>query len=56
MRLSAPTKPVFLAAVILAVLAVIGTVVVIPMISVNVFWVAIVAFVILAAGCMLKGV
>lgn len=55
MHLSAPTQIVFLIAVILAILAVAGMYVAIPFVSANAFWVAIVAFVILAAGCMMKG-
>lgn len=56
MNLSAPTVPVFIIAVILAALAVIGTFTTIPFITANGFWVAIVAFVILMLGNLLKGV
>jgi len=55
MNLSAPTVPVFWIAVVLAALALIGQFVAIPFFSANGFWVAIVAFVILAAGNMMKG-
>jgi hypothetical protein len=39
----------------LAVLAIIGTFVAIPFISANAFWVAIVAFIILACGNLFRG-
>lgn len=55
MNLSAPTQPIFIIAVILAILAVVSTLTVIPFISMNAFWVAIVAFIVLAAGNMMKG-
>jgi hypothetical protein len=56
MQLSAPTQVVFIIAVILAVLAVIGVFVSIPFVSAYAFWFAIVGFVVLAAGCLMKGV
>ena len=56
MNLSAPTKPVFIIAVILAALALIAALgVAIPVVSGNALWVALLAFVILAAGNMMKG-
>lgn len=55
MNLSAPTKPVFLIALILGVLALIGTFVAIPVVSANAFWMLALAFVILAAGNLMKG-
>ena len=55
MNLSAPTQPVFLIAVILAILAVVGTFVVIPVISANAFWAMTAAFIILVLGNLLKG-
>lgn len=56
MTLSAPTMPVFAIAVILAILAVVGTFVAIPFVTQYAFWVAVAAFVILAAGCLFRGV
>ena len=56
MRLSAPTKNVFYVSVVLFVLALIGHFVVIPIVTPYQFWVAIGAYVVLAAGNMLKGV
>ena len=55
MNLSAPTMPVFLIAVALFVLALLGHFAVIPAIAVYKFWLAIGAFVVLALGNLLKG-
>ncbi|GIK80115.1 MAG: hypothetical protein KJZ73_07195 [Pseudorhodoplanes sp.] len=54
-KLNAPTQIVFLISLILALLALIGVFVFIPFVSVYAFWIAIVAYVVLAAGCILKG-
>lgn len=56
MNLSPPTTAVFIISAILAVLAIIGTFVALPVISANAFWVAIVAYVILAVGNVFRGV
>jgi hypothetical protein len=56
MKLSAPTQMVFLISVVLAILAVVATFVAIPVVSANAFWVAIVAYLVLVAGNVLKGV
>jgi hypothetical protein len=56
MNLSAPTVAVFVISLILAVLAVLSTFVVIPLISPNAFWVAIIAYVVLAIGNLLEGI
>lgn len=55
MNLSAPTMPVFLVSLVIAVLAVIGFFVTIPFVSDNLFWTAIVAYVILLVGNVAKG-
>jgi hypothetical protein len=55
MNLSPPTTAVFIISVVLAVLAIIGTFVAIPFISGHAFWVAIVAFIILACGNLFRG-
>jgi hypothetical protein len=55
MNLSAPTMPIFLIAVVLAVLALLGHFVVIPFVTLYKFWVAIAAFVVLTVGCVMKG-
>jgi hypothetical protein len=56
MNLSPPTTAVFFISLILAVLAVISTFVAIPVISANAFWVAIIAYVILAIGNLFRGI
>jgi hypothetical protein len=56
MNLNAPTQVVFVISLIIAVLALIGYFVQIPFVTQYQFWVAIVAYVVLAAGCMMKGV
>ncbi len=55
MNLSAPTTAIFVISLILAVLAILGTFVAIPLISPNAFWVAIVAYVVLMVGNLAKG-
>ena len=55
MSLSPPTTVVFVVSIILAVLAIIGALVPIPFISEHGFWVAIVAYVILAIGNIFRG-
>jgi len=56
MNLSAPTQVVFIISLILAVLALIGHFVNIPIVTQYQFWIAIAGYVVLAAGCMMKGV
>lgn len=55
MSLSAPTQAVFIISLILAIVAVIGVFTPIPVISPYAFWVAIIAYIVLAAGCLAKG-
>ena len=55
MSLSPPTTVVFVISIILALLAIIGNYVAIPFISDNGFWVAIVAYIILACGNIFRG-
>jgi len=54
-KLNAPTQIIFLISLALVLLAVIGLFVTIPYISMYAFWVAVVGYVVLAAGCVLKG-
>ena len=56
MNLSAPSTVVFIVSLILAALAVIGKFVPIPFITDHGFWVAIVAYVVLAVGNLFRGV
>jgi hypothetical protein len=55
MSLSAPTRPVFLISLILAILALLGILVAIPVISPNAYWLAILAYIVLALGNVMKG-
>jgi hypothetical protein len=54
MNLSAPSQIVFWIAVIVAIVAIVGTFVAIPVVTPYAFWVAILAFVILAGGNLMK--
>jgi hypothetical protein len=56
MNLTPPTTAVFIVSLILAALAVIGKFVAIPFITDHGFWVAVVAYVILAVGNLFRGV
>lgn len=55
MNLSAPTKPVFLIALLLGVLAIVATFVAIPVASANAFWLLALAFVMLVIGNVARG-
>ena len=55
MALSAPTKPVWIIAIILGVLGLLGRFVAIPFISVNAFWLLAAGFVVLAIATIYKG-
>ena len=57
MKLNAPTQVVFVISVVLVLLALIGQFVpTAPVVAAYKFWLAIVGYVVLAAGCMMKGV
>ena len=57
MNLTPPSTAVFIISVILAALAIIGTLVpTLPFVSGNAFWVAIVAYIVLAVGNLFRGV
>ena len=55
-RLSAPKQFTFLVSLIVAIVALISFLVKIPNVSPHAFWIAMVAYVVLAVGCALKGV
>jgi hypothetical protein len=55
-QLNAPTQLVFLISLALAILAVLALFVTIPVVSTYAFWVAIIAYVVLAASCVMKNV
>jgi hypothetical protein len=55
MTLNAPSQVVFVIAAIIAVIAVIGSFVVIPFVSTYAFWIVVLAFIVLAGGVVMKG-
>ena len=55
-RLSAPKEFTFLVSLVIAIFALIAFLVKIPNVSPHAFWIAIIAYVVLAVGCALKGV
>lgn len=55
-KLNAPTQIMFLVSLVVVLLAIIGLFVNIPIISMYAFWIAVLGYVVLAAGCVLKGV
>ncbi len=56
MTLNAPSQTMFIVAVVIAVIALLGAIVgTIPFISAYAFWILIVAFIVLAAAVMMKG-
>ena len=55
MRISAPTQMIFLISLALAALAVVAHFVKIPYATEYQFWLAVAGYVVLAAGCLMKG-
>ena len=55
MTLNAPSQVVFIIAVILAVLAILGALVTIPFVSAYAFWILVLGFIVLAGGVLMKG-
>jgi hypothetical protein len=55
MKLSAPSQNLFIVSVVIAVLALLGTIVAIPFVSVYATWIALLAFVVLAVGVVTRG-
>lgn len=55
MRLSAPTKPVWLIAVILGVLGILGAFAAIPFVTEYHFWLVVIGFVLLTLATLLDG-
>jgi hypothetical protein len=53
--LSAPSQVVFLISLALAIIAVLGTLVVIPVATQYAFWIAILGYIVLALGNLMKG-
>jgi len=56
MSLSAPTMVVFIISLVVAVVGILAGLAVIPSLPLSAFWIVVVAYAILAAGCLLKGV
>lgn len=54
MNLNAPSLPIFVVSLVFAALALIGHVVLLPFVTLYGFWVAIIAYVILAVGVVMK--
>lgn len=54
--LSAPSRVTFIVSLALAVIAVLGTLVVIPVVTNYAFWLAILGYIVLALGSLMKGV
>ncbi len=53
--LSAPSQVVFLVSLALAIIAVLGALVIIPVVTKYAFWIAILAYIVLALGNLMKG-
>lgn len=56
MKLSAPTQIVFLISLVIAIIGILMALGVLAMIPVASVWVLLIAYIVLAAGCLLKGV
>lgn len=54
MNLNAPTQIIFIIAVVLAVLALLGALVSIPFVSAYAFWILLIGFIVLAGGVLMK--
>jgi hypothetical protein len=54
-NLSAPSQPIFLVSLALAIIAVLGALVIIPVITQYAFWIAVLAYVVLALGVIMRG-
>lgn len=55
MTLNAPSQMVFIIAVVIAIVAVLGYFVAIPFVSTYAFWILVLGFVVLAGGVLMKG-
>jgi Na+(H+)/acetate symporter ActP len=55
MNLNAPSQTLFIVAVVIAVVALLGAIIAIPFVSAYAFWILLLAFIILVAGVMMKG-
>lgn len=55
MNLNAPTQTLFIVAVVIAVIALLGAIIAIPFISTYAFWILLLGFIVLVAGVLMKG-
>jgi hypothetical protein len=54
--LNAPSRVTFLISLALAIISVLGALVIIPVVTNYAFWIAILAYVVLALGTLMRGV
>jgi hypothetical protein len=54
--LSAPSRVIFLISLALAIIAILGALVIIPVVTKYAFWIAILGYIVLALGTLMKGV
>jgi hypothetical protein len=54
-RLNAPTQILFFVSLAVAVFALVARFAVIPNVSPHAFWIGIIAYIVLALGCVMKG-
>jgi len=55
MNLSAPTQVVFLISLVIAIVGILAGLAIIPSLPISAFWIVVVGYAVLAAGCLLKG-
>ena len=53
--LSAPSQVYFLISLALVTIAILGALVIIPVVTKYAFWIAILGYIVLALGCLMKG-
>lgn len=56
MNLSAPTTVVFIISLVIAILGILAGTGILSIIPISAFWLVTIGYVVLAAGCLLKGV
>lgn len=55
MTLNAPSRNLFIVAIVIAALSLLGAIVTIPFVSTYAFWILLLGFIVLAAGVLMKG-
>lgn len=53
--LSAPSQVYFLISLALVIIAILGALVIIPVVTKYAFWIAILGYIVIALGCLMKG-